>query len=835
VFLALAGGLLLGALATWCVIRFHAADAQPTRTAGESLATPGEIRNDVKWWAFVTAVFVVGAVFVAWMYVRDSRTVRWYVAAPLAVLRVTVYAILCLVFLLPARQTWEVSNRQSRVVILLDISPSVTSVSDESDDTAKAPGAKTKNRIDVLIDFLTDEKVAFLKNLLDKNPVAVYAFGTRLDEAPTVLPQGSPAWTRAQWDAFQRYDFKPFLTRGLSDDAKAQLARSEAWVEGPGDSDWAGRWFAALKGDLKAFSRLEADEDVAALRLNLERLEKRIDVARTITLGTNVPDSITAAINRESANMVQGIIVLSDGRSNLGSESSYAELREWAAREKIPVYTVVVGEDRDRVAITITDVQAPDSAPVDEAWKIIVEADGANLAGKEVEVILDVWMPAKKGEDGGDPDPKDAPPKDKSQFSTDPEPAKRPEGIPNDARYFALKEKLAFAPGEPPHGQAEFVLDPAKLPRELTTMSTDAAIKKRVLVEGKWFARARIKKDPQEAFADPEHLSPVRMVSVVQQKLRILLVAGAPGREFSPLRTLLVREVQDKRATLTTFVQNEAGKGGKLTAEQDEKVIPQFPTKFDVKTPLKPDDPEKPFNFNEYDVIVLFDTDWTDFSAQQAEDLSRWVKEGGGGLIYVAGPVNTFQLARVEAGGRLDALLNLLPVLPDDLIATRIRPTSKTPRRLHLNPKAILGSDLLKLDDSVADDPIAGWEPFFTDRDKYVADPDLKRELYPTRGFFSCYPLKKTDATAPNGVKAGSAVLAEFADIGDTGEEVRLPYLVTNNPSSAWRTCFIGSGEFYRLRAYDPKLGPEYFERIWIKLIKYMGGKRNLKAPRGRL
>ncbi len=86
-------------------------------------------------------------------------------------------------------------------------------------------------------------------------------------------------------------------------------------------------------------------------------------------------------------------------------------------------------------------------------------------------------------------------------------------------------------------------------------------------------------------------------------------------------------------------------------------------------------------------------------------------------------------------------------------------------------------------------------------------------------------------------MKPGAAVLAEFADVGDTGELVRSPYLVTNNPSAAFRTCFIGSGEFHKMRVYEPGegTGREYFERIWIKLIKYMGGKRNVKAPRGRV
>ena len=175
------------------------------------------------------------------------------------------------------------------------------------------------------------------------------------------------------------------------------------------------------------------------------------------------------------------------------------------------------------------------------------------------------------------------------------------------------------------------------------------------------------------------------------------------------------------------------------------------------------------------------------------------------------------------------SLLNILPVVPADIVAQQIKPIPKTPRRLYLHPEKIIGSDLLKLDDKVADDPKAGWERFFTDRDKYVLDPDRKVELFPHRGFFSCYPVTQ--------VKPGSAVLADFVDESDNGEPVILPWIVINNPSAAYRTAFLASGELYKLRVFEPSegTGREYFERFWIKMIKYMGNKRNVKAPRGRV
>ena len=39
----------------------------------------------------------------------------------------------------------------------------------------------------------------------------------------------------------------------------------------------------------------------------------------------------------------------------------------------------------------------------------------------------------------------------------------------------------------------------------------------------------------------------------------------------------------------------------------------------------------------------------------------------------------------------------------------------------------------------------------------------------------------------------------------------------------------------YRLFAYDPPTGKEYYNRFWVGLFKYMAGKRNQKAARGRI
>jgi hypothetical protein len=777
------------AFGIWFLLVFFLNDTYPKSTGyGGDVAATKRTTNNVLWFVFVGAAFALGVAFTIAMYVKDSRTARWYWSSLLATLRIIVYFALCVVFLLPAFQTRERTERRSRVLILLDISPSVTKVSDE---IGSAPGKKLKSRLSTIIDFLTDEKVALLKTLLDKNPLLVYRFGTRLDEEPQPFNRDSTPWTASDWEGFATYDFKPFLLRGLSPDGAEAVRNSSPWGgTGPGTPEWAAAWLGRPEDDVVPQNMVP--EDKVKLKENRGKLDRRLDVARTIATGTNVPDAITAAVNREAANMVQGIIVFSDGRSNLGSDSSYAELRLRAGREKIPIFTVAVGEDRQTVSIAITDIQAPDSASPDEPTKIIVEADGTNLANTSVEVALDLFLPTH--------DPK------------------------VDPADHTLTGTLTFLPGDPPHGQVEFVIDPAKLPEKMTEESKDAAIKKRVLREGSWSARARIAKNRQEAFADPEHIRDRLGIQVIKKPLRILLVASGPTREYLALKTLLVREVQDSRAELCVLLQNEAGeKGAAVQDVPPERLLTRFPTRLDL-TGKNADPKDRFYNLNEYDLIIAFDPDWSEVTSEQALALRRWVQEQGGGLIYVAGPLHTYLLARVEANSRLSPVLDILPVVPEDIIVIRARGTPRSPRRLYMRP--IEGNDLLKLEDAT-DDPIAGWERFFTDREKYASNPDLKTELFPRRGFFSAYPIKEVSPVAK--------VLAEFADLDDKGERSLRPWLVTSNPSAGWRTCFVGSGESYRMFAYDPPVGKDFFQRFWVKLMKYTAAKRNVKASRGRI
>src|SRR5207237_755754 len=144
--------------------------------------------------------------------------------------------------------------------------------------------------------------------------------------------------------------------------------------------------------------------------------------------------SVLQALTKEAGNMPQGVVVLSDGHGTLGAETSLSEAHARAAKDRVPIFSVLVGEDRPAIEIRITDVQTPEQTPPNEKFVVRVELDGIGLPEQETTVYLDTYAPplnpplTKGGTGGVEP-------------------------------THTFEAKVKFQPGAPPHTQAEFALD----------------------------------------------------------------------------------------------------------------------------------------------------------------------------------------------------------------------------------------------------------------------------------------------------------------------------------------------------------------------------------------
>jgi hypothetical protein len=685
------------------------------RRLAESLRLAGKDVDPRIWLAIVVPVLILGVVYVIWMCIRESRTIGKGWAAFLAGLRIAVYAILAGIFLLPAWQTWDRAENRSKVLLLLDVSGSMGTKDDIP--TEAVPVDKLLTRQDKLIRFLTDGQINFLKRLSEKNPVIAYRIGAQLDEEYRSLSEDDP-WPREKWDEWLKIN----TSETVSEDV--------------------------------------ADEEARA------KLRKRIDFQAALVKSTNLAESIVAALNRESNNMLQGIIVISDGHSTQLATQTVDELQRRSEATKIPIFTVGVGEHRQPIEIQITDLSAPDQARPDDKFPVRVDIDGKGLAGKEVNVTLEVTKP--------------------------------------NGEMLTLHPKLkpgetaAFRPGEPPHAQVEFEIDKPEL-------------------EGEWKLVAKVPADKREIFMGKEHVSDPATVHVVKKPIRVLLFAGGPSKDYQFARTLFVREMDKKRAEVSICLQ-----GARPEIVQDvppERLLERFPTAYysEDETPPRPE--EKYYNLAQYDVIVSFDADWSALSPEQLQLVERWVGTQAGGLVLVGGPINTFQLARVVNYDKIRQIIDLFPVFLEDSRVPGLgqeRPTTD-PWRLNF-PGATADMEFLKLDEE-SNEPLAGWEEFFSGQSRGVAGKDVGPAR---RGIFGYYPVK--------GVKPNATVVATFSDprarLSDGKEQ---PYLVAM-PYGSGKVVYIGSGEIWRLRQYREM----YFERFWTKLARYAGsGNLSRQSRRG--
>ncbi len=233
---------------------------------------------------------------------------------------------------------------------------------------------------------------------------------------------------------------------------------------------------------------------------------------------------------------------------------------------------------------------------------------------------------------------------------------------------------------------------------------------------------------------------------------------------------------------------------------------------------------EKYMSLNDYDVIVAFDADWTALDVGQLKMVKDWVGTHAGGIIFVAGPVHTFHLAR-PGGLDLSSLLTIFPVIPRDsrLHNLGIGHDPTRPYPLKFGPSAKL-YDFLKLDEN-GQSPTAGWDEFFWGKGK--TSPEAGKNARPVRGFSTTIPSSD--------LKPASVVLATFegpenSRIND-GKDAQ-PYIVMM-PYGSGKTLYIGSAETYRLRTMAK--GEAFHERFWIKMCRFVSAGTTAQKKYGRI
>jgi len=271
-----------------------------------------------------------------------------------------------------------------------------------------------------------------------------------------------------------------------------------------------------------------------------------------------------------------------------------------------------------------------------------------------------------------------------------------------------------------------------------------------------------------------------RRIDVRDAAIRVLLVQAYPNYEFRALKKLLQRAVKpggvgtEKAIKLTTVLQQ----GDLEYARQDSSARVGFPVSRD--------------ELAEYDVLIFGDVDPVYLGAAELENIAHFVRDQGGGVIFIAGPQFTPHAYR-------DSPLAELFPFP----ASRVeRPPAGEPlieaATLHLTP---LGLDAphMQLGDTPAE------------------TAEIWSNLH---GVYWLLKLLE--------VKPGARVLAEHPTLrqpdGHRSPAILLQFV------GAGKVIFHATDETYLWSRYE---GSERaFSRYWLQAIRYLSRTRLLSDRR---
>ncbi|HVT29951.1 MAG TPA: hypothetical protein VHE81_18180 [Lacipirellulaceae bacterium] len=267
-------------------------------------------------------------------------------------------------------------------------------------------------------------------------------------------------------------------------------------------------------------------------------------------------------------------------------------------------------------------------------------------------------------------------------------------------------------------------------------------------------------------------------VEVVDRKTRVLLFASGPMRDYQFLRNQLHRD-----STMIVDVLLQTAQPG--ISQDAHAILDHFPSTAE--------------ELYKYDCIVAFDPDWTKLDATQVELVEKWVSEEAGGLIAVAGPIQTPRWIRSTEHAKLRDLY----------------PVEFQNRLTLLDDAQYSGAQAWPLTFDRA-----GREAKFLWLAKTAEESEAAWDSFP--GVYGFYGVK--------GAKPGATVYARFSD-PEVGVTQR-PVYFAGQFYGAGRVFYMGSGELWRLRSVDPG----YFEVLYTKLIRHVSEGRILRgSSRGAL
>ena len=462
---------------------------------------------------------------------------------------------------------------------------------------------------------------------------------------------------------------------------------------------------------------------------------------------SRIGDAIQTALNQHDPATLAGVVLITDGQNNGGSDVN--AVLSSARRNEISIYPVGLGSGDAPLNVRVVDVDAPRRVYPGDKFTVTatLQASGPQPVQVDVE-LLDGLDDHSSVESSGERSDGNAANANGSNQQSG------PNNLPRDV----IERRSLELPVDGTLVPVRFEMEPESVGRRRVAV--------RVLAAGG--DRNGVDQNPRDDTGDARY-------EVVARKLRVLAIAGGPTREYRFVRNLYYR---DRSMDLDVWLQT-----GQSGMSQDAD---QLLTKF-------PSDPNELF---EYDVIAMFDPDWTALSLPELELLERWVSQQAGGLILVAGPVYHSKWTRLRTDPRLPKIAGLFPV--------------------NFSTRGVVVA-------SGRQGGEASWPLEFTQEARraeflWVAG-DAEKSQSVWRDFSGVYDFVDTKDAKP-----ASKVYAFFSDpTTQTGGS--LPIYLASQFYGAGRTFFQASGEMWRLRGE----GDQYFQSYFTKLARWVSEGRLLR------
>lgn len=447
---------------------------------------------------------------------------------------------------------------------------------------------------------------------------------------------------------------------------------------------------------------------------------------------TDLGEALARVLGDMGDRPVAAVIVLSDGIVNYGLGDD--ELTAYAKAFRAPVHTVGVGSAVEPPNARITNFAAPAAIAKGDPLELRIEAAALGVGPTPLKVELLV----------------------------------RPVAASTDATAVAGEERLV--------GEREVIVGDEQPPAELRfRVNADVA--------GEFLYRARVAAVAGEAIEYDN--TRAASVTVLDEKLRVLLIAGRPTYDYRAVTALLGR---DRTMELSCWLQSADAQA----VRDGSAVITELPS--------------KPEDLFAYDVVVLMDPDPRELDSSWAVAVRRLVDELGGGLCLQAGPLYTSRFFRDE---RLADVASLLPIQPDPDADVRLSERGsfstqvqamRVPDDARGHPALTLNADLA-VNRAIWDALPGVWWYLPVLREKPVATVLLRV------GGQSGLGRSVGDGAASSG---GGAVL------------------MAAQPLGAGRTVYIGFDGTWRWRATAERA----FNRFWVQLVRYLAQARRQGVSR---